>query len=338
MRKLMILLLVLFSWALHAQIYVGKFAGLHLQKDAGMYVQGNVDANDNITGEGILYMVGDTIQQLNMDGYTLPNLLIDGKSRVTAASDFGITHGLHLPGTALYLNNNMLDLRETAEVNIHGDAVIFTSSGGKIRKRVNNDIAHYYIPLANQKYRTPVILSSHGWYQDGYIDIMSIPRVSDNKPLAAESDVDNHWKVVSHGIAGEVNATVKLGDDYSRKEVIGYMWQKGAWKPTERTAYGTILVKIPAGESEIFAMKLKTLSLYPNPARENTILTYTSEIAGRHQVFITDARGIIVKVYNAVLIKGANRLTLNLTGLANGFYDVGIKQSGPISTIKLVKQ
>ena len=79
------------------------------------------------------------------------------------------------------------------------------------------------------------------------------------------------------------------------------------------------------------------LSLFPNPAREETSLSYQLEKTGRVSLFVTDLMGRKIKTFlaNEHRVLGDHREILNLSGLPSGNYVVVLEYAGKHSHSRL---
>ena len=323
-----------------AQVHIQQGSGVHLQENAGLYLQGDLNTSDNITGGGSVFMIGDSIQSINANGFSIPAISINNNNGVSLTGDLTIADRCSLMDGNLILNRFILSLSEDATIENANDRAIVTNSSGVIRKRANKDLHEYLVPLSNTKNYTPLILSMHGKYHNGYIEVGSFAKPSPHKPANAGEYLDNHWKLVSKGIEGDINAIAITGNGTgyaTSPNLSGYLWQDGKWKTSPFDA-GKIRATIKSGETEIYAMSINSNLLQPNPAVHNTVLVYNSENAGRSQLVVTDSRGRIVQARTVNIEKGINRYNLNLDNLVKGYYDVSVIQHGKKTTLKLVKQ
>ena len=329
---------MLISVGAMSQVHIQQGAGVYLQENAGLYLQGELTSSDNITGTGSVFMIGDSIQSINLNGFSIPSIAVNNKKGVSLTGDLTISNRFSLMDGDVVLNRFILSLGEDATIENADEHAIVTNTSGVIRKRADKDLNEYLVPLSNTKNYTPLILSMRGKYHNGYVELKSLAKPSPHKPVNAGEYLDNHWTVVSKGIDGKINAIAITGNGAgSSPNLSGYLWQDGKWKISPFVA-GRISATIRSGETEIYAMSLNNNMLQPNPAIDNTTLVYTSEIATRSQLVVTDSRGRIVHIRSVNIEQGINRYNLNLDNLVKGYYDVSVIQHGKKTTMKLVKQ
>jgi photosystem II stability/assembly factor-like uncharacterized protein len=81
-----------------------------------------------------------------------------------------------------------------------------------------------------------------------------------------------------------------------------------------------------------------TVELWPNPTRGNFYVNVVSPAASQAIITIYDSKGAMVKQQKETLGQGTNRLTINITPLAAGMYNVLVKANNEQKLIHVVKQ
>ncbi len=71
-----------------------------------------------------------------------------------------------------------------------------------------------------------------------------------------------------------------------------------------------------------------SLLIYPNPARDNLNLTYTSETDAPVVIHLYDVTGRVVSTMNCEAVKGANQYSLSVKDLSKGFYMLSLESDG----------
>src|ERR1700704_3097058 len=66
-----------------AQLVVQSGATVFISTGAKITLQGDLTSSENIQGPGSILMKGTSLQSINMNGFTIPNLEIDNTSNVT---------------------------------------------------------------------------------------------------------------------------------------------------------------------------------------------------------------------------------------------------------------
>src|SRR5436190_10630019 len=84
-----------------AQLFIDN-AQFTIQPGATVTVQGDVTSNADILGTGVLQMKGAALQNLNMNGFTIPKLEIDNPLNVN------LTGTVKIDSSVLFTNGNIV--------------------------------------------------------------------------------------------------------------------------------------------------------------------------------------------------------------------------------------
>lgn len=91
------------------------------------------------------------------------------------------------------------------------------------------------------------------------------------------------------------------------------------------------------GINDISRLSGKMISVYPNPASEETTLSINAENASELNITVYDVTGkLVVPVINQSIAAGANNLTINTGALNTGIYFLRIASENRTETVKLV--
>ena len=82
-------------------------------------------------------------------------------------------------------------------------------------------------------------------------------------------------------------------------------------------------------------INLKVLSIYPNPAKDELIISTNQKLNGSH-IIITDMLGR--KILEENITNVSNEHTVLVSGLKTGAYILSIQKEGEISRVKFVKE
>ncbi len=84
---------------------------------------------------------------------------------------------------------------------------------------------------------------------------------------------------------------------------------------------------------------MELISLAPNPVKQTTNLRLVSNLKSEAQISILNAAGALVNKLKVSLVSGENNVSLNLSQLAPGVYNIVVSQpNAEKQTIKLIKQ
>ena len=96
-------ILLLSAYISYSQLTIQSGATFFIQSGATVTAQGDVTSNADIQGAGTLLMKGTALQNLNMNGFTIPNLQIDNTNNVLLGGPATI-------GTSLVFTNGKIQL------------------------------------------------------------------------------------------------------------------------------------------------------------------------------------------------------------------------------------
>src|ERR1700730_10237803 len=96
-------LLLLLGYTASSQLTIQSGATFFIQSGAVVTAQGDVTSNADIQGPGTLLMKGTALQNLNMNGFAIPNLQIDNTNNV-------LLGGHALIGNSLVFTNGKIQL------------------------------------------------------------------------------------------------------------------------------------------------------------------------------------------------------------------------------------
>jgi len=84
--------------------------------------------------------------------------------------------------------------------------------------------------------------------------------------------------------------------------------------------------------------EIGSVSLYPNPAKENVVIRVNTQNAGTISANVYDITGKLVlsPVQNETLLNGENNFSFNTSELQNGVYFVTLNNANGKETVKLI--
>lgn len=344
MRILYSLVLVLLLNTSKAQIFIQQGANLYLAENSSINVQGDLNSLENIAGTGRIGLEGDSVQWINFNGYTLPQLEIDNASGVKMGGPLSILTKLHLKNGRLTLNGYKLELSSVAVVTNENISAIETDGRGIVRKKIDNNLSNFVIPLVSEQNYSRIIISTAGKYSNGFINVSSIGEASPNKPPDVQEYISNYWKVDRSGIEGDVHVTIDYSKFNDRKSstisLSGYYWNNNKWDPlnsSPNSQANSIKARITGNGGELFAMRTESLVLYPNPAIASTRLMIMSLNDDRASINILDSRGRVVIVQSVLLHRGLNHVNIDVSHLARGSYFIKFTRGDKQEILKFTR-
>jgi hypothetical protein len=349
MKKLIFLVGAVISVnASYAQLTVQNGAGLHLQPKSFVTVQDDLESKDDVSGEGVFLLNGQTTQTVNFHGKQAGGLLIENINNVQLFSSISITTRLILNTGHLMCNAFTLELKESASVEGGNlKSFIITSAEGQIRKQTSSNLINYLIPLGNSNGYAPLLVTTIGKYQHAFIEVSSQNKVHPNKP-ATDDYLQNFWSVNRKGINGTLQVKAVYKDiEGSEEDLKGFYWNGLTWNDKQSQIdirSRTITVSAAEGKGEIYAFNPSgtkgldsRISVFPNPAQSTATVRFSSKYNTETSLIVYDANGQVVLTKKAMLKLGINQVSINVSGLAKGQYTIKVTAVEQRQAVSLIK-
>jgi hypothetical protein len=245
MKKLFFAVILFFCAVLvTAQLKIDN-ATFFIQPGATVTVQGDVTSNVDIQGTGLLLLKGSALQNIDMGGFTIPNLELDNTANATLVNtnarignSFVFTNGKFQTG------NFNLTLSSTANITGNGAAKFFwTNSTGELRKELTANATAYELPVGeNANYRPAYLTTTGSTFSSANFGVRVLGTASANKPQSTTSHLNTAWPVSKTGITG---GTVTLQGQYidptdinsggTEANIIGYFNNGTDWSSVGET-------------------------------------------------------------------------------------------------------
>jgi hypothetical protein len=244
-----------------AQLFIDN-AQFFIQPGATVTVQGDVTSNMDIQGTGLLQMKGTSLQSINMNGFTIPNLEIDNTSHVALTGGARVSGVLTFTNGKLQLGANNFTLTNTATfAGTPGtNKFIETNGAGQLIKLLTADVASLQLPIGSGSVYRPAFVTSTGTYSSANIGVRVLAAVDANKPPMISDYLAAHWPVTKTGITGTVSITGQYADaDISGTEanLRGYFFNGTDWSSASEAhdaALNRITAPISLASGDIFGM------------------------------------------------------------------------------------
>jgi hypothetical protein len=331
-----------------AQLQVERGAGLYLQHNALISLQGDLQSAENIDGTGTFILNGSDTQKIGASGHALPSVLIDNANGVSLTSSLKINNRLVLHAGNLSLNRNNIELGSEATAVGHASAYIVSDGYGDVIKDVGANLDGFLIPVGTPAGYLPVSLKSSGKYTHASLAISALYKVNPNKPASSKDYLHHYWTIRRIGINGDVFVTAvydRLTGD--ARHIRPFLWNGRQWikKETPVDINNKLLrTDIPEGTSDLYAMHesetlfstAPSMTLLPNPVQHTATLLIGSVGDESAVLRITDHAGATVMTRRVNLQQGLNAVRINVLSLAAGHYIISStqKDSQAISMIK----
>jgi hypothetical protein len=310
-------------------------------------------------------MKGTALQQLTMNGLTVPNLQINNPANVALGRVARIGNQLNLVNGKLQTGGYSLFLESAASVIGAGAGKFIETNGtGQVRKVVTSNLTNYILPVGNGSNYTPIALTTSGSYASAEVSAASKGTVHPNKPATVPNYLNTYWTVARTGITGTVSGvgTYLTANVIGNEALLrGYFWTGSSWTTTGTTINtttnqvtspvagsggdvyamstipGTAAIASPFSLDEQAVNNTLSLTIFPNPAHVNTLLSATVPADLTARISLVDVNGRVIPVNTVRLHGGLNQLTIDLSGLTNGVYEVHLKSEHWQKILKLIK-
>ncbi|MEO6231290.1 MAG: hypothetical protein ABJB11_05440 [Ferruginibacter sp.] len=257
-------LLVLATYAANtasAQLFIDNSAQFTIQSGAIVTVQGDVTSNTDILGTGLLQMKGAALQNINMNGFTIPNLEIDNTSNVTLTGNTKVGTSLIFTNGKVLLGTNNLTLADVATVSGAGTSkFVETNGSGQVIKLLTANITSSEIPVGVGTTYRPAFITTTGTYSAANVGVRAFAVVNPNKPPMISDYIAAYWPVTRTGVTGIVNVSGQYSNgDISGTEtnLRGYFFNGTDWSSTGEAhdaALNRVTAPIIGASGEIFGM------------------------------------------------------------------------------------
>lgn len=248
-----------------AQMVIQAGSTVFLESGAKLVVQGDLTSAASIEGTGTVVMKGTGLQNITLNGNTVPNLEIDNPANVA------LSGGNAKIGTSLLFTNGKLltgaqDLLLAPTATITGynaSRFIWTSGAGQVKKELAGDVSNLEIPVGeNNNYRPVYITSTGGSYAAANIGVRNGTGASTNRPPSIASQIASHWTVSKTGITG---GTQTIAGQYleptdvigTEANLRGYFYNGTDWTSSNGTidaAANRVATQLTAASGEFTAM------------------------------------------------------------------------------------
>lgn len=240
-----------------AQLNIGS-AGFYIPGGGIVAVQGDVTSSTDIQGTGLFVLNGTAAQQLDMGGYSIPNLELNNSSNVALLNNnTRIGSSLAFTNGKLQTGNLDLVLSSAASTSGAGASKFIQINGtGRLVKELVSDIAAFELPVGeNNNYRPAYLTTSGSVYSSAQFSIRVLGSADASMPPMIASYLGTNWPVTKSGITG---GTVTLSGQYvdptdvtgAEANIVGYYHNGIEWSSSgESHNTGTNRVGVPVSSS-----------------------------------------------------------------------------------------
>ena len=192
----------------NAQLFIDQ-AQFTIQPGATVTVQGDVTSNVDILGTGKIILKGTANQNINMGGFTVPNVEVDNAANVTLTGAAKISGDLLFTNGDILLGNNNLTMGSAGTITgAASNKYVVTNGTGKLAKAALGSTAFTY-PIGNSiTSYDPIAISNAGTADE--ISARSFANVlaSGATGTAYTKEVVNNSWDVTEAVAGGSNLSL----------------------------------------------------------------------------------------------------------------------------------
>lgn len=210
---------------------------------ATVTVQGDVTSNVDIQGPGTLLMKGSALQNIDMSGFSIPNLSIDNAANVTLLNtNARVSSSLTFTTGKLLLGNLNLSLSDVATTSgSSATSFVSTNGTGQLKKELSTNITNYLLPVGeNTNYRPAFLTTTGATYASANFGVRVLGTADPAKPVSTASYINTYWPVTQTGISG---GTVSLSGQYidptdvngTEANLVGYFNNGTDWSSVGET-------------------------------------------------------------------------------------------------------
>ncbi len=256
--------LLLLGTATKAQLTISSGAVFNIQSGAFVTVQGDVTSSADITGAGKVILKGSANQNVNMNGFVIPNLEMDNAANATLTGNTKITNSVLFTNGKILVGNNTATLASAATASGMGSSKFFETNGtGFVRRELAADISGSVMPVGAGADYLPVALTNTGSaYASASIGVQAIGTSSTNKHIRTESFLLAKWPIDKAGITGGTTNAVGTYVDPTRvigteADLRGIYWNGTNWSlagGTQDNTLNTVGATIASNTGELYGM------------------------------------------------------------------------------------
>lgn len=180
-------------------------AQFFIQPGATVTVMGDVTSNTDILGTGLLQMKGTAIQNINMNGFIIPNLEIDNTNNIVLTGSAKLAGNLTFTNGKMQLGSNNFILSVGSTVTGAADNKFLETNGtGFAQRNIGNAAAaNLVLPVGVGTTYAPISLShAGGVYTAALLSAQAKSGKSPNSHPRVESYTNVYWSVATTGITG----------------------------------------------------------------------------------------------------------------------------------------
>lgn len=222
-----------------AQLLIDQ-ATFTIQSGATVTVQGDVTSNVDIQGTGKVILKGTSNQNVNMNGFSIPNVEIDNAANVTLTGNARVGNSLQFTNGKIILGTNNLTLAAAATATGGGASKFVETNGtGQVRKELTANVTNFEVPVGAGTVYRPAFITTNGTYTNANVGVQVTGASHPNKPNKISDFIAAYWPITRTGITGTVTVAGQYADAAditgSEANLRGYFYNGSEWSSTGGT-------------------------------------------------------------------------------------------------------
>lgn len=201
---MLFIVMLLCVYTTQAQLNIQSGAVFMIQTGATVTVQGDLTANTDVQGPGTLLMKGTAAQNINMNGFSIPNLQIDNTNNITLTGNTRVSSALTFVNGKISLGTNTFTLASGVVPTGAGTGKFLETNGtGKVQQELAGN-GNFTLPVGIGTKFTPVVMQVSG--ASGFSTAKLMGHVTTgghpNKHPRSTDFINEYWTLGSTGITG----------------------------------------------------------------------------------------------------------------------------------------
>lgn len=247
-----------------AQLYIDN-ATFMIQSGGTVTVQGSVTSNVDIQGPGKVLLKGSSVQDINMNGFTIPNLEMDNAANANLLSNVRIGNSMLFTNGKITQGNFNVNIGPVATITGGGAGKFFETTGtGQLMKEVSSNLTAYEMPVGIGSAYYPAFVTTSGTYASASVGVRAKNGSDPNKHPRSTDYLNLYWPITRTGITGTLNVSGNYNANFTGTEtdMRGIFWNGTNWVLTGAAInYATDQASAPVTVSgDLYAMNRFVLS------------------------------------------------------------------------------
>ena len=196
-----------------AQLYVNG-GSIIIDSGSTVSVKGDLISNTDLVGAGKIILNGTTGQNLNMNGYSIPNIEVNNSQNISLLSNVKIKDSLIFVAGKIIAGNYDLNLNATTITNGMGTSKFVETNGiGQVNVELSQNISSKEIPIGISTIYRPVFATTTATsYNTAKIGARVVAEVNPSIPSGLTDYLKVYWPITQIGINGTLNVSAQYTD------------------------------------------------------------------------------------------------------------------------------